>query len=118
MGNAWKSFDSIVPRVSLAAPYIHKGLQIGMDAGKEAMAEAMPFCQMNGYEKNISEKFIPETQIRGAKHQNTDSFTTQRKNEGKAKFPQCKSCRYGSICEGPWREYPEKLGSDEFRPIK
>ncbi|MBN2112455.1 radical SAM protein [Candidatus Woesearchaeota archaeon] len=118
MGNAWNNFDSIVPSISLAAPYIHNGLQIGIDAGKKVMAEAMPYCQMAGYEAYISEKVIPETEIRGQKHQNTDSFTKQRKEKGKAKFPQCDGCGYNPICEGPWKEYPEKLGNKEFNTIK
>lgn len=118
MGNAWKNFDNIVPFISLAAPYIHKGLQIGINAGKTVMAEAMPYCQMRGYEDYIAEKIIPETEIRGKTYQNTDDFTTQRKVYGKVKFPQCKECRYDLICEGPWREYPEKKGCKEFRAIK
>ncbi len=118
MGNAWKNFNSIVPSISLAAPFIKKGLQIGIDAGKKVMAEAMPYCLMQVYEDYIAEKVIPETEIRGAKHQNTDNFTEQRKNDGKAKFPQCKECSFDSVCEGPWREYPEKMGNDEFCPIK
>lgn len=117
MGNALKNFDSMVPRMTLAAPYIHQGLQIGIDAGKQVMAEAMPYCHMKGYEDYVSEKVIPETEIRGKKHQNTDSFTTQRISEGKVKFPQCKKCKYDHICEGPWKEYPEGLGHDEFRVV-
>ena len=118
MGNAWKNFDSIVPFISKAAPYIHKGLQIGLDAGKKVMAEAMPYCLMCGYEEYIAEKVIPETEIRGKKHQNTNNFTEQRKTLGKSKFLKCKNCKYDNICEGPWREYPEKYGGKEFKPIK
>jgi cyclic pyranopterin phosphate synthase len=115
MGNALKNFDETVPRISEAAPYIHKGLQIGIDAGKRVMAEAMPYCQMEGYEDYIAEKVIPETEVRGKEHQNTDSFTKQRQTEGKTKFPQCDECKYDSICEGPWKEYPAKMGGEEFK---
>ncbi len=118
MGNAWKNFDNTVPRISLASPYIHKGLQIGIDAGKKVMAEAMPYCLMQGYEKYISEKVIPKTEIRGKEFQNTDNFTQQRQKEGKTKFPQCKQCKYDVVCEGPWKEYPEKMGFKEFKEIK
>ena len=118
MGNAWKNFDSMVPLISLAAPYIHKGLQIGINAGKQVMAEAMPYCQMEGYEKYVAEKVIPETEIRGQKYQNTNNFTKQRQTDGKSKFQQCIDCKYNSICEGPWKEYPEKRGNDEFNALK
>lgn len=118
MGNAWKNFDNMVPSISLAAPYIHKGLQIGIDAGKRVMAEAMPYCLMDGYENYVAERVIPETEIRGKKHQNTDYYDKQRKLQGKLKFPQCAKCKYNPVCEGPWREYPDRMGNAEFRAIK
>jgi len=118
MGNAGKNFDSIVPYVSLAAPYIHKGLQIGIDAGISVMAEAMPYCVMKGYEDYVAEKIIPSTEIKGKEFQNTKDFDTQRKVFGKTKFPKCKECKYFDICEGPWIEYPQKRGNEEFVPVK
>jgi len=78
----------------------------------------MPYCIMKGYEVYVAEKVIPETEIRGIPHQNTNDFTTQRKKLGKAKFPQCKECKYDSVCEGPWKDYPEKRGSSEFKAVK
>ncbi len=118
MGNAGKNFDNIVPIMSLVAPYVHKALQIGIDAGKSAMAEAIPYCFMQGYEQCISERIMPATEIRGKKYQNTDSFAKQRKISGKSKFSQCKKCKYDLACEGPWKEYPEKRGDKEFVNIK
>jgi len=117
MGKAMDNFESVVPRITLVAPYIHMGLQIGIDAKKTVMAEAMPYCLMKGYEKYVAERFVPETEIRGAKHQNTKDYTSQRRSDGKRKFPQCLTCRYDDVCEGPWREYPERFGDDEFDPI-
>lgn len=118
IGNALKNFDNIVPRISLAAPFMHEGLQIGIDAGKRVMTEAVPYCHMQGYEEYIAEKIIPETQIRGPGDVSTNDYTKERQTEGKSKFPQCKECRNNAICEGPWREYPERFGSEEFRPVK
>ena len=118
MGNAWKNFEGIVPRISLAAPYIHKGLQIGIDAGKSVMAEAMPYCLMKDYEDYVAEIVIPKTEIRGKKHQNTDNFDKQRKEQGKSKFPQCQECRFNHVCEGPWREYVEINGYQEFKSTR
>lgn len=118
MGNAWKNFDKMVPLISSVAPYIHKGIQIGINAGKKAMAEAMPYCFMQGYEDYVAEKIIPETEVRGKTYQNTDDFTKQRQIYGKSKFSQCKECCYDLVCEGSWREYPAKRGIGEFKPIK
>jgi MoaA/NifB/PqqE/SkfB family radical SAM enzyme len=116
MGNAEKNFDQMMPSVSLAAPYIKRGLQIGIDNDLKVMAEAMPFCVMEGYEKYVSELYIPDTEIRTESSYDPD-FSSTRKESGKVKFSFCKNCRYDIICEGPWKEYPKKMGSEEFRPV-
>ena len=116
VGNAYTNFEQMMPWVSLAAPYIKKGLQIGIDNRIKVMAEAMPFCTMKGYEKYCSEFYIPPTEIRDINSYDP-TFEKTRKEQGKMKFPQCKECRYDKICEGPWKEYPEKRGSDEFKPV-
>lgn len=117
VGNAMKYYDSVVPTMSLAAPHIHKGLQIGINAKVECMAEAMPYCMMQGYENYISERFIPETEIKEFSMVIED-YKKSRVKEGKTKFPQCKKCKYDKICEGPWREYPEKMGDEEFKAVR
>ena len=117
IGNAQKNFESLIPCISLAVPYMIRGLQIGIDAGKRVMTEAVPYCLMKGYEEYVAEKVIPESEIRGPKSVNTDNYAIERKVEGKAKFPQCRQCKYNAVCEGPWKEYPEKFGCDEFNPI-
>lgn len=116
MGNALKNFEQMMPSVSLAAPFIHRGLQVGIDAGIKVMAEAMPYCMMPGYERYVSELYIPDTEVRLPGNVDLD-FARTRKESGKMRFPQCKQCRYELICEGPWKEYPERMGSDEFVPV-
>ena len=117
VGNALTNYDQMIPWVSLARSYIHKGLQKGIDAGIRVMAEAMPYCQMKGYEKYVSELYIPATEIRDIDTYDPD-FEKTRQKQGKAKFPQCRECRYDLICEGPWREYPERRGNSEFIPVR
>ena len=117
IGHAMTNFKNVVPRVAIATPYIKEGLQIGIDEGIRVMAEAMPYCLMEGYEQYVAERVIPEAEIRGAKSINVDDYSTVRKTEGKMKFPQCMKCKYNKICEGPWREYPEVFGSSEFQPV-
>lgn len=118
MGNAWKNYHRMVPKISKVMPYVKKGLDVGIKAKKQAVTEAIPYCLMKGYEKHIAEKFIPETEVRGMSWQNTDNFTQIRQIFGKAKFNQCQECLFNIICEGPWKEYPDKYGNSEFIPIK
>ncbi len=116
VGNAELNYDKMMPKVSLAVPYIKEGLQIGLDNNIKVMVEAVPFCLMKGYERYCSEFYIPKTEIRDIDRFDP-AFELTRKKEGKTKFPKCKTCRYDLLCEGPWKEYPAKMGDDEFHPV-
>lgn len=115
-GNAWKNFDLLVPRKSEVMQFVHKALDLGRQNGLRMMVEAYPFCFMQGYERYCSELYMPQADIRDAEGLSKD-FDKQRRETGKVKFPQCKECKFDIICEGPWKEYPEKYGFGEFRPV-
>ena len=106
----------IVPRHSKAEPYVKKGLQIGINAGINVMAEAIPYCFMEGYEQYIAESIIPDTAVFDSDFELED-YRKYRKTQGKAKGPACLQCKYYRACEGPWKEYPEIFGWAEFKPI-
>lgn len=121
LGNAEKNFDNIVPYKSMAMPYIKRAVQIGINHNIFVMVEAVPYCLMQGYEKHVSDLYIPMTEIRDNRKYSAavvEDFTKVRKEICKIKISQCKECKYNLICEGPWREYPKKMGSSEFQPVK
>lgn len=115
-GSAGDNFYSVVPRISMVMPYVKEGLDIGIKANKRVMTEAIPYCFMQGYEDCIAEKIIPETRIYDLGNV-IDNFTRVRKKEGKTKGLSCRRCGHLKICEGPWKEYPEKFGWSEFIPV-
>jgi MoaA/NifB/PqqE/SkfB family radical SAM enzyme len=117
MGRAGDYFYSMVPRLSIIEPYIKKGIDIGIRAGKAVMTEAIPFCFMCGYEPYIAESMIPDTVIYDA-DKFIEDYTFLRQHHGKLKGELCEKCRYFKVCEGPWREYPEKYGWQEFKAVK
>jgi hypothetical protein len=80
------------------------------------MAEALPYCFMKGYEQYISDPFIPPTSIE--ENVFIPNFSKTRQEEGKIKGPRCIACARYNVCEGPWKEYPEIFGWEEFKPIK
>lgn len=106
----------IVPIHSKVEPYVKKGLQIGIKAGIKVMTEAIPYCLMKGYEQYIVEEVIPDTSVFDGNLE-LDDYSYYRKTQGKAKGSNCSRCKYDKICEGPWKEYPEIFGWDEFKPI-
>jgi hypothetical protein len=105
-----------VPRKSDVIPYLKKGLDIGIKRGILVMAEAIPLCLLQGYERYVSEFYIPPTEIREP-GKVVKNFDEVRIREGKIKFSQCKICKYNTICEGPWKEYIDYYGDEEFTPI-
>lgn len=108
--------DELVPKISEVMPYVKEGLDIGIAAGIRCMTEAVPYCLMRGYEECVAERIIPEAHVFDAEADIKD-YSAYRRNEGKGKGPACEKCTINSECEGPWREYPEIFGWDEFKPM-
>src|SRR3989339_92118 len=118
LGTADQNKDWIVPRKTEIMPYVKDGLDIGMRAGKRVTTEAIPYCFMHGYENNVVESVMPETRIYDAGFV-VEDYKDYRVNSGKGKIKrkECRKCKYFDICEGPWIEYPNIYGWDEFKPI-
>ncbi|MFK7780298.1 MAG: radical SAM protein [Candidatus Gracilibacteria bacterium] len=117
LGSADKNKELVVPRKKDVIPYIHKALDLAKNAKIPAYTEAIPYCLMQGYEWAIAENIMPETSVHDAEYV-IDSYADYRWSEGKAKREECKSCIKYNFCEGPWKEYPEMYGWDEFVPLK
>jgi MoaA/NifB/PqqE/SkfB family radical SAM enzyme len=115
LGSASENFTAVVPRMSLVEPYVKRGLSLGIQAGRRVMTEAIPYCFMEGFEPWVAERIIPRTKIFEG-HVTIDDYTEHRLTEGKSKGPRCRECAFDRVCEGPWREYPEHYGWDEFVP--
>ena len=111
-----KLIKKIVPRYRDTVPYMKRGLDIGAKAGIVMMTEAVPYCFMKGYEKYVAEQYIPFTTVVDNNLEVKD-YGHYRKTEGKMKGPNCQKCKYYKVCEGPWKEYPEIFGWDEFKPV-
>lgn len=115
LGSAQNKFASITPRKSLVAQYVHMGLDIARTYGVPSYTEAIPFCFMAGYENHVAEQIIPDTKVFDADLV-IENYTEHRRKQAKIKGQQCPSCSFYHKCEGPWREYPEHYGWDEFIP--
>lgn len=115
-GRAGENKEWLAARKSLIEPYVKRALDVGVKAGRAVMTEAIPYCRMSGYERYVAERIIPRTRIYDADCVIPD-YTRTRLDEGKARGPRCSECAWFSECEGPWREYPEMFGWDEFVPV-
>lgn len=116
MGNALKNALSIIPRKSLVEPFVKNAIDIGLSKNAKMSTEAIPYCFMDGYEEFVGEKDIPKTKVFDLDYVIED-FAVVRRDEGKSKEQKCRLCSYFKVCEGPWKEYPEIYGWDEFLPV-
>lgn len=116
-GEAFDNKEWIAPQKNKVIPFLKKGLKIGLDAGINVMVEAIPPCLLKGYEKYVSDLFIPEAKVCDINFEILN-YSEYRRTIGKKKRIQCKKCRFNDVCEGPWREYPEIFGWEEFVPVK
>lgn len=117
LGSAWKYRDQIIARKSVIAPYVRRALALSRKKRREATTEAIPPCFLGRwancsleYKLNIN-TVVYDTQV-------THDFLQWRAQEGKMKGPLCHLCAYNDTCEGPWREYPQLFGWEEFKPVK
>lgn len=118
-GNAFKYIDRILPRKSDVAPYVKRALQVGIDRGISSAVEAFPMCFLGGgYEACVSERHTPSKIKLVDQPEVIDDFLTRRINIEKKKGPNCHLCLYDRFCEGPWYQYPDYYGWDEFVPFK
>lgn len=117
LGNAKINLKSMLPNMTLVVPYLKKGIDIAINNNVKVMVEGIPFCMMKGYERYVSEIYIPETRIE-ERDRTVDDFKAEARKSGKKKFDVCAKCRFNLICDGPWREYPETFGEDEFKAVE
>jgi len=109
--------EELVSRYKDIKPYVEEGLQIGIDNNIKSKVEAFPFCILNEkYHENISENYLPEAFI--FEDDSMRDFTKMKKAGAKLKGENCKQCKFYEKCEGPWCDYPNIFGFDEFVPIK
>lgn len=117
LGRAAENINRVIVPKRRVIRYVKRALDIGIKAKKKVMVEAIPYCFMKGYEAYVAERIIPETRVFDAGFV-VEKYSHYRKTIGKTKRKDCLGCRYFTICEGPWREYPANFGWKEFKPVR
>lgn len=115
-----KLFNSLVPKISKAAPYIHKCLDIKKkNKLSHWHVRYVPLCYFKDYQDQISE--IMEDKIFHTEHIAPDFYNPNasegRKNVGRIKTDKCNRCELFNQCEGIWNKYNQYYGDKELKPI-
>lgn len=119
-GNALKNFDKVVPTLTETEPYIKPTIEVGKKYSiKHFVMRYFPVCFMKGEIDFLSElealKRLREQHI-------GPEFCDLEVEKGRALFgrvkgPICVNCKSNKICEGIFKEYAERIGFNELRPI-
>ena len=120
-GGACDNFEKLVPKISEAAPYIRKCLDIGRNNKVYHWhVRYVPLCYFVGYEDRISElheEACFQTEHLAPDFKNYD-VTASRKKIARIKTKNCEECAYFASCEGLWKKYAVHYGTEELKPIK
>jgi len=120
-GWAKDHFDELVPRISDAAPYIRKCLDLKK---KHSMPHwdirYVPLCYFQDYLNQVSE--LQEVQTFHTEHIAPDFYNPDvekgRATIGRKKTKRCEGCKLYNRCEGIWKEYLKHYGDRELKPIR
>jgi MoaA/NifB/PqqE/SkfB family radical SAM enzyme len=116
VGTALERLEDVVPRLPAVVAPVAEARRRALEAGLRLFTEAIPYCFLRGMEELAVEDHIPYTTVvEGAS--GAFDYSRWRVAEGKAHGPPCERCSAAPRCEGPWREYPQHYGWDEFVPL-
>jgi len=122
-GGAYNNFEKLVPKVSEAAPYIRKCLDlVDVENNRNNWdIRYVPLCHFKDYFNQVSElrevKTFETEQLGRDSQRSGYDYQEKRKNVSRIKPDKCKGCALYDYCEGLWRVYYERYGDDELNPI-
>jgi MoaA/NifB/PqqE/SkfB family radical SAM enzyme len=117
VGTAAERFGDVVPSLRAIVDPLSRARDAARAGGLRLVTEGVPLCFLRGMEDLAVEPAIPRTTVMDLDGTALD-YSAWREREGKAHGPPCASCAQRSRCEGPWREYPDRLGWSEFEPFQ
>lgn len=116
-GAARKNFKEVMPRYNELQSILYELIQTAKNEKVNIEFEAIPFCIIPNNMDLVGE----------LKYFDGDTICTQVKEETfkwgelrrsiKRKSDMCNKCDMTEFCEGPWAEYIEAFGVNEFKPI-
>ncbi|MFC1517790.1 radical SAM protein [Candidatus Margulisiibacteriota bacterium] len=120
-GHAKSGFKKLMPRISKAAPYIKKVLNLVRSRrGYNWRIRYVPLCYFPEHLSQISEiyerKKFRTSHI--APDFSNESVEESRAVVGRTKPRKCQNCVLYNLCEGIWNQYLKEFGSSELIAVK
>jgi MoaA/NifB/PqqE/SkfB family radical SAM enzyme len=120
-GNAYKNFEKVIPQLRETAEVVVRTLRQGLRREIWFLVEAIPPCLLPGFEKHNIDlrplQVIGSDMGSGFPEGRVPQYREALRPE-KRKGKQCASCSLVTICDGIWKEYAEKFGTEELSPVR
>lgn len=113
VGMAFSNYNNTVPKMSKTIPFIEKGIELCKSNSIFCVVEGIPYCLLQGYKEHIAERYMPNVFIKA----DEKYLKRRRKVKRKLKCRECRICKKNEECTGVWKEYLNKEGCGEFKPI-
>ncbi len=118
-GSARDNFDDIVPRYRDAAPAVAEAVAwLRKNTDVKIGMEGFPYCCLpSGFHPLVTEEAFTENSLDGLIPENDRRIYNCKKvrvNNQKQKFDSCRQCPYTVKCEGVYKEYVKRMGTEEF----
>lgn len=116
-GAARENFDEVVPRYGELRPHLLQAARKAKALGVNLTFETVPFCILPEFPEMASELIYKFKEVE-CNQVHEDRFDWNRVRVSiKRKSDKCSSCVFCKYCEGPWCEYVERFGYEEFLPV-
>lgn len=116
-GSARVNFDMVVPKYSELRPLILQAAHAAKASGVNLTFETVPFCILPEFPEMASELIYNFKEVECSQVHEDRFDWNQIRVSIKRKFEKCSSCVFCKYCEGPWCEYAETFGDEEFLPV-
>jgi hypothetical protein len=120
-----KVFNNVVPRYRELTPIINKIFGVALELEMKITLETVPYCIY----KESAAFWTCNQDIQYSMHRGEDkTFIRSPSNSEinhwditrpliKRKGAKCGECLLDKVCEGPWHEYIDAFGDEEFIPL-
>lgn len=123
-GGAYHNFYELVPKISDAAFYMRKCLDLF--SPKKGISNwdvrYVPLCYFLDYLNQISELkesvFFQTEHLDATEDRRDYDYVASRKKHARIKPEKCKKCALYDYCEGLWVTYYQNYGDDELKPVR
>jgi sulfatase maturation enzyme AslB (radical SAM superfamily) len=115
VGNAFQNRNAMVARLSEAAPYVGKSIDIARNRGLSISVTNFPMCLLEPHHRTaVNPRAVMHTTV---EYRSPHAVQLRRdKSCTVGSHEKCRTCSIRDTCSGTWQSYISVYGDHELRP--